>query len=105
VAWTEFQSTGGLEARVTRALARVLLERGEQFGLHLDDVEGLLTEVAQEKEAISEEPERRKGVSRPMAGRPREDRVRAISVVGRRCGGRRYCRPGWRSRSRPLDGS
>jgi hypothetical protein len=38
VPWTEFESPGELKGRITRALARLLLDRGEQLGLHVEDV-------------------------------------------------------------------
>ncbi|MCR4408493.1 MAG: DUF4062 domain-containing protein [Anaerolineae bacterium] len=51
VAWTEFESPQELKAQVTRALAQVVLDRGEQFGLHLQDVEALLALMKREKKA------------------------------------------------------
>jgi hypothetical protein len=61
VAWTEFQSPRELKGRVTRALAQLLLDRGERFGLHLKDVEGLLLEAVQEKEETPVDPTRHHG--------------------------------------------
>ena len=42
VAWTAFETPQELKAHATQALAQTLLDRGEEFGLHLDDVEGLM---------------------------------------------------------------
>ena len=53
VAWTEFESPVKLKGQITRALAQVLLDRGEQFGLHLDDVTRLLAETEQEQEGFA----------------------------------------------------
>jgi len=65
VAWTEFQSPQELKVQVTRALAQAVLDRGEQFGLHLDEVEALLALVkAEEEEEIPTEPDRRRGAGR-----------------------------------------
>ena len=63
VAWTAFETPQELKAHATQALARVMLDRGEEFGLHLDDVEGLMGLVEAEEEA-SEEPDRRRGAGR-----------------------------------------
>jgi len=64
VAWTAFEAPRELKAHATQALARVLLDRGEEFGLHLDDVEGLMGLVKAEEEEASEEPDRRRGAGR-----------------------------------------
>jgi len=64
VAWTPFESPQELEAHATRALAQAVLDRGEQFGLHLDDVESLLALVKVEKEETPTEPDRRRGAGR-----------------------------------------
>jgi hypothetical protein len=60
VTWTPFETPQELKALVTRALARILLDRGEQLGLHLDEVEALLALVGAEEET-SAEPDRRRG--------------------------------------------
>ncbi len=64
VAWTEFQSPQELKAQATRALARAVLDRGEQFGLHLDDVQALLALVEAEEGETPAEPDRRRGAGR-----------------------------------------
>jgi hypothetical protein len=64
VAWTEFESPQELKAQATRALAQVILDRGEQFGLHIDDVELLLALVEAEEEETPAEPDRRRGAGR-----------------------------------------
>ncbi|NIV29854.1 MAG: hypothetical protein GWN58_10210 [Anaerolineae bacterium] len=73
VAWTPFESPQELKTLVTRALARILLDREEQWGLHLDEVEALLTLVGTEEETPAE-PDRRRGAGRDgvILGRGRE---------------------------------
>ena len=63
VAWRAFESPTELKALATRALARTLLDRGEEFGLHMGDVEPLLPLVKAEEEAEAE-PDRRRGAGR-----------------------------------------
>jgi hypothetical protein len=63
VAWTPFESPQELKALVVRALARILLNRGEQLGLDLDEVEALLALVGAEEETPVE-PDRRRGAGR-----------------------------------------
>ena len=64
VAWKEFDSPQELKAHATQALAQAVLDRGEQFGLHVDDVEGLLALVEAEEEETPAEPDRRRGAGR-----------------------------------------
>jgi hypothetical protein len=67
VAWTPFESPQELKALVTRALAQTLLKQGEQYGLHLDEVEALLARVGPEEESAAEMPagpDRRRGAGR-----------------------------------------
>jgi hypothetical protein len=64
VAWKEFESAQELKAHATQALAQAVLDRGEQFGLHVDDVEGLLALVEAEEEETPAEPDRRRGAGR-----------------------------------------
>jgi hypothetical protein len=63
VTWTEFEALQEFKEHVTRALARALLDRGEEFGLHLDEVEGLLALVQSETKAPAE-PDGRRGAGR-----------------------------------------
>lgn len=63
VTWTEFETLQEFREHVTRALAQALLDRGEEFGLHLDEVEGLLALVQSETKA-SGEPDGRRGAGR-----------------------------------------
>ncbi len=63
IAWIEFESPHELKGHATLRLARTLLDRGEEFGLHLEDVEGLLAVVQSETEAPAE-PDRRQGAGR-----------------------------------------
>ena len=53
-----------LKAHATQALARMLLDRGEEFGLHLEDVEGLVELVEREEAETPAEPDRRRGAGR-----------------------------------------
>jgi len=66
VAWTEFESPQELKAQVTHTLAQALLERGEQFGLYMEDVEPLLAlaEAGKEEKERSAQPDQRQGAGR-----------------------------------------
>ncbi|MBN1812707.1 MAG: hypothetical protein JXA14_12795 [Anaerolineae bacterium] len=64
IAWTPFESPQALKAHATQALAQVLLDQGETFGLHVDDVDGLLAVLGKEDEAPSDRPDRREGAGR-----------------------------------------
>ena len=68
VAWTAFESPSELKERITLALAQAVLDRGEQFGLHLDDVEGLLALLSPESGPHDDErgatADRRRGAER-----------------------------------------
>lgn len=61
--WTEFEAPQVFKRQVTLALAQMLLDRGEEFGLNLDDVEGLL-EVVRARKETSVEPDNRQGAGR-----------------------------------------
>jgi hypothetical protein len=63
IAWSAFESPQELADRVTQMLARLLLDHGEEFGLYVDDVEGLLplVEGGDERE---ERPDERRGAGR-----------------------------------------
>jgi hypothetical protein len=64
VAWTPFESPQALKAHATQALAQVLLDRGETFGLHVDDIDGLLAVLGKENKEPSDKPDRREGAGR-----------------------------------------
>jgi hypothetical protein len=64
VAWESFESPQALKAHATRALAQRLLDRGESFGLRLDDIDGLLAVLSKKDEEPSDEPDRREGAGR-----------------------------------------
>jgi hypothetical protein len=68
VAWTQFESTQELKTQVAQALAQTVLDSGETFGLHLRDIEGLLSVVdaAGEPRAGDDQavPDRRRGADR-----------------------------------------
>jgi hypothetical protein len=64
VSWTEFESPQALKAHVIQALARMLLDRSEQFGLHLGDVEGLLALAETGEAETPTEPDQRRGAGR-----------------------------------------
>jgi hypothetical protein len=63
VSWTDFESPQALKAEVSQMLAQVLLDRGEQLGLNLTDVERLLALTGQE-DGEPAEPDRRRGAER-----------------------------------------
>jgi hypothetical protein len=64
VSWRAFETQQDLKTQATQALAQAVLDRGEQFGLHLEDVEGLVALVETEEEEVSPEPDRRRGAGR-----------------------------------------
>jgi hypothetical protein len=65
VAWTVFGTPQELKTDVTLRLARIALDRGEEFGLHLDDVQALLALLEAQKEGeATDEPDRRRGAGR-----------------------------------------
>lgn len=64
VAWEAFESPQALKAHATQALAQLLLDRGESFGLHVDDIDGLLVMLGKEDEEPSDKPDRREGAGR-----------------------------------------
>lgn len=55
IPWAAFESPQELKTAASQTLARLLLDRGEEFGLHVDDIGGLLklVKAEQEKEASS----------------------------------------------------
>jgi hypothetical protein len=62
VAWTSFDTPQELKTHVTLTLAQIVLDHGEEFGLHLDDVESLLALLEAQKEPdTGDEPDRRRG--------------------------------------------
>jgi hypothetical protein len=65
VTWTPFESSQELKAHVARALAQAMLDRGEQFGLRLDEAEPLLAlGKTEEEEEKTVKPDRRRGAGR-----------------------------------------
>jgi hypothetical protein len=64
VAWESFESPQALKAHATWALAQILLNRGEMFGLHVDDIDGLLAVLGKESEEPSGKPDQREGAGR-----------------------------------------
>ena len=64
VAWTAFESAEELKAQVSQALAQAVLDRGEQVGLHLDDIHALLALGKAEEEETPIKPDRRRGAGR-----------------------------------------
>ena len=60
----EIESAQELKAQVIRDLAQTLLDRSEQLGFDLGDVEGLLGLVQVEEEKAPGEPDRRRGAGR-----------------------------------------
>jgi hypothetical protein len=73
VAWTPFESPQELKAHATQALAQMLLDRGESFGLHVDDIDGLLAMLSKEEEKPSDKPDRREGAGQGGIILGRED--------------------------------
>jgi hypothetical protein len=62
VAWVPFDTPQQLRTHVALTLAQIVLDRGEELGLHLDDVESLVTLLQAQKEAVTvDEQDRRRG--------------------------------------------
>lgn len=62
VAWVPFDTPQDFKADVTLTLAQIVLDHGEELGLHLDDVESLLMLLEAQKERDTvDEPDRRRG--------------------------------------------
>ena len=64
IAWTSFESPYALKTHATQALAQMLLDQGEMFGLHVDDIDGLLTVRDRKDEPSTDRPDRREGAGR-----------------------------------------
>jgi hypothetical protein len=64
IAWTSFESPQALKTHATQALAQMLLDQGEMFGLHVDDIDGLLAERDRKDEPSPDKPDRREGAGR-----------------------------------------
>ncbi|MFL7794964.1 MAG: hypothetical protein AB8I69_22680 [Anaerolineae bacterium] len=64
VAWTPFESPQELKTHATQTLAQLLLDQGEAFGLHVNDIDGLLAVLGKKDEEPPDKPDRRKGASR-----------------------------------------
>jgi hypothetical protein len=66
MAWTTFQTPLELKREASRALAEAILDRGERFGLHVNEVQALL-EIAESEEEEKGKPgeiDRRRGAGR-----------------------------------------
>jgi len=74
VDWVDFTSPHEFKERFSRELVQMLLDRGEVFGLHVEDVEALLALVQQEEKETPApaDLERRRGAGRGgiILGRP-----------------------------------
>jgi hypothetical protein len=65
VTWTLFVTPQELKAHASQALARMALDRGEEFGLHLDDVQSLLAFLeTTEGDSAATGPDDRQGAGR-----------------------------------------
>jgi hypothetical protein len=64
LSWTEFESPQDFKGHLSQALVKILLDGGEQFGLHLGDVEALLKLIQSDDEEAPGEPDRRRGAGR-----------------------------------------
>lgn len=62
IGWTWFETPREVEGHVMRLLARLLLDQGETFGLHVNDVGSLL--ALAEAEETGERPDERQGAER-----------------------------------------
>jgi hypothetical protein len=73
IAWESFESPQELKAHATQALARMLLDQGESFGLHVDDIDGLLAVLGKKDEEPSDKPDQREGAGQGGIILGRED--------------------------------
>jgi hypothetical protein len=64
IAWTPFELPQALKTHATQALAQMLLDQGEMFGLHVKDIDGLLAVLDKKDEEPSGRPDRREGAGR-----------------------------------------
>jgi hypothetical protein len=64
VDWVLFDEVGAFKARLASDLGRAILDRAEQFGLHLGEVEALMKRLAADKEPADAEPDDRRGAER-----------------------------------------
>jgi hypothetical protein len=66
MAWTTFRTLVELKREASRALAEAILDRGERFGLHVNEVQALLeiTESEEKKKETPAENDRRRGAGR-----------------------------------------
>jgi hypothetical protein len=64
VVWTPFESPQELKAHATQALAQMLFDQNEAFGLHVDDIDGLLAVLGEKDGEPSDKPDRREGAGR-----------------------------------------
>jgi hypothetical protein len=64
VPWRAFETPQDLKTQATQALAQAVLDHGERFGLHLEDIERLIALVETEEEKPSAESDRRRGAGR-----------------------------------------
>ena len=62
--WVAFDDTAEFKAQVASDLARAILDRAEQFGLHLDEVEALMERLGANHETEGAEPDDRRGAER-----------------------------------------
>jgi hypothetical protein len=72
--WHEFETPSGLTALASNQLAQLILGRGEEFGLHLGDVESLASVVEEGHLEASAEADIRRGAGRSgiILGRGRD---------------------------------
>jgi hypothetical protein len=64
VSWGDFETPSDLKAMARRQLAQLILDRGEEFGLHVADVESLTSIVVEGNQEAPAQPERRHGAGR-----------------------------------------
>ena len=61
IEWTLFGTPEQLKTQATQALAQMLIDRGESFGLLVDDIDALLTVLGTSDRTASGQPDRRQG--------------------------------------------
>lgn len=64
VDWIGFGDTAEFRARVKTDLGRAILDRAEQFGLLLDEVEALVADLDAAEKGANSEPDARRGAER-----------------------------------------
>ena len=64
IEWLPFETPQELKTGATQALAQMLIDQGEMFGLHVDDIDGLLAVLGRKGKEPTDKPDQRQGAGR-----------------------------------------